>query len=72
MRAVNRAASMHVAILADGVYPWMLGGIQRHTALLSQHLAAKGARVTLMHAAPTRIDLPPLKRHRFHRENLGV
>lgn len=53
MLAVNPAPGMHVALLADGVYPWVLGGIQRHTALLSQHLAAAGARVTLMHAAPT-------------------
>lgn len=53
MLAVKRAAAMHLAILADGVYPWVLGGIQRHTALLTQHLAAQGTRVTLMHSAPT-------------------
>lgn len=47
------AAAVHVALVSDGTYPWVLGGIQRHTAMLAQHLARNGARVTLMHTAPT-------------------
>jgi glycosyltransferase involved in cell wall biosynthesis len=44
---------VHVALITDGVYPWMLGGIQRHTAMLAHHLARAGARVTLLHSAAT-------------------
>lgn len=45
------ASAAHVALLSDGVYPWVLGGIQRHTAMLAQHLARLGARITMMHTA---------------------
>lgn len=50
---MNRDPALHVVLLSDGVYPWVLGGIQRHTAMLAQHLARRGARVTLMHTAAT-------------------
>lgn len=43
--------AVHVAILTDGVYPYVLGGIQRHTAMLARHLRRAGARVTLLHTA---------------------
>lgn len=36
-------------MLADGVSPYVLGGMQRHSAMLAQHLAKLGAEVLLFH-----------------------
>ena len=44
---------LHVALLADGVYPYKLGGIQRHTRMLALHFAKAGVQVTLIHSADT-------------------
>ena len=44
---------LHVALLADGVYPYRLGGIQRHTRLLALHFMKAGVRVSLLHSADT-------------------
>lgn len=47
------SALLHVALLADGVYPYRLGGIQRHTRMLTLHFAKAGVHVTLLHSADT-------------------
>ena len=47
------SALLHVALLADGVYPYRLGGIQRHTRMLALHFAKAGVHVTLLHSADT-------------------
>ena len=47
------SAPLHVALLADGVYPYRLGGIQRHTRMLAIHFAKAGVQVTLLHSADT-------------------
>lgn len=44
---------LHVALLADGVYPYRLGGIQRHSRMLATHFAEAGVEVTLLHSADT-------------------
>ena len=44
---------LHVALLADGVYPYRLGGIQRHTRMLALHFAKAGVQVTLLPSADT-------------------
>jgi glycosyltransferase involved in cell wall biosynthesis len=43
---------LHIALLTDGVMPFVLGGIQRHSRMLAEHLVRAGARVTLYHTAP--------------------
>lgn len=45
---------MHVAICADGVFPKSVGGVQRHTRLLAEHVARRhpDIRVTVMHTHP--------------------
>jgi glycosyltransferase involved in cell wall biosynthesis len=43
------ADQIHVALLSDGVAPWVIGGIQRHTRMLAIHLARAGALVSLFH-----------------------
>ena len=47
------SAPLHVALLADGVYPYRLGGIQRHTRMLALHFAKADVQVTLLHSADT-------------------
>jgi len=47
------SALLHVALLADGVYPYRLGGIQRHTRMLALHFAKAGVRISLLHSADT-------------------
>lgn len=42
---------MKLALLADGVSPYVLGGMQRHSANLAIHLARLGVDVTLFHTA---------------------
>lgn len=45
---------MHVAICADGIYPVEVGGMQRHTRLLVEHIARRHpeVRVTVIHSHP--------------------
>lgn len=40
---------MRIAVLADGIFPYVIGGIQRHSYYLCKHLAQKGIRVDLYH-----------------------
>jgi glycosyltransferase involved in cell wall biosynthesis len=40
---------MQIALITDGVTPYVVGGIQRHSALLAQHLARLGVQVELYH-----------------------
>jgi glycosyltransferase involved in cell wall biosynthesis len=42
-------AGMKIALLTDGVAPYVLGGMQRHAAMLSHQLARQGADVVLFH-----------------------
>jgi glycosyltransferase involved in cell wall biosynthesis len=42
-------STMRIALITDGVSPYVVGGIQRHSALLAQHLARLGVQVDLYH-----------------------
>lgn len=44
--------ALHTVLLTDGVMPFALGGIQRHSRMLAEHLVRAGARVALYHTAP--------------------
>lgn len=47
---------VHVALCTDGVFPHAMGGMQRHSRLLAEHLAqAPGIRLTLLHPHGMRI-----------------
>lgn len=39
----------HVLVLADGLFPFVVGGMQRHSAYVVRFLLQKGYRVTLAH-----------------------
>jgi len=41
---------MHVVICTDGIFPYAMGGMQRHSRLLAEHLARSGGlRITVVH-----------------------
>ena len=40
---------MRLALLTDGVFPHVVGGIQKHSAHLARYLARAGAEVELHH-----------------------
>jgi glycosyltransferase involved in cell wall biosynthesis len=42
---------MHVTLLTDGLFPYVVGGMQRHSRALAEHMALAGARVTVFHTA---------------------
>jgi glycosyltransferase involved in cell wall biosynthesis len=45
---------MKLAILADGVYPFVMGGMQRHSSNVVKYLLQRGHEVTLLHAVPNK------------------
>lgn len=40
---------LRIALLTDGLFPYVVGGIQRHSRLLAEHLALEGVEVTVFH-----------------------
>lgn len=40
---------MRIALITDGMSPYALGGMQRHSRMLAEHLGKAGARVTVFH-----------------------
>lgn len=42
---------MRVTLLTDGLHPYVVGGIQRHSRMLAEHLAIEGVDVTVFHTA---------------------
>jgi glycosyltransferase involved in cell wall biosynthesis len=45
------ARTLHIALVTDGITPFVIGGIQRHSRMLAETLAGLGVRVTLFHTA---------------------
>lgn len=44
--------AFHAVILSDGIMPFVLGGMQRHTSLFVKYLIEAGHRVSLFHSLP--------------------
>ncbi len=42
---------MRIALTTDGVYPYVLGGIQRHSSMLLKHLPVHGVELVVFHTA---------------------
>lgn len=42
---------MKIALLTDGMHPYVMGGMQRHSSMLVQHLPSHGAEVVVFHTA---------------------
>ena len=43
---------MKIALLTDGIYPFVLGGMQKHSFYLAKYLAKMGVKVDLYHCVP--------------------
>lgn len=42
---------MKIALITDGIYPFVLGGMQKHSYYLAKHLAKLGHQITVFHCA---------------------
>lgn len=51
---------MKIAILTDGIYPFVIGGMQKHSFYLTKFLVGLGAEVTLVHCVHSK-ELPDRK-----------
>lgn len=49
---------MRIALLSNGIYPQVVGGIQKHSYQLAKSLAGKGVPVDLYYALPPDADAP--------------
>lgn len=52
-RQTSHVALPRIALLTDGMYPYCLGGMQRHSRLLAENLARLGVELTVFHTAFT-------------------
>lgn len=52
---------MTIALLTDGIYPYVIGGMQRHSFYLAKYLAAAGVRVDLYHTNQSQKDISELE-----------
>jgi len=58
---------MHVALCTDGVFPQVMGGMQRHSRLLAEHLARSGrVKLTVLHPHAAPIFDPALGIRELH------
>lgn len=46
---MNTENRLNIAILTDGVFPFVMGGMQRHSHYLCRYLCAMGHQITLVH-----------------------
>ena len=42
---------IRIALITDGLSPYVMGGMQRHSTMLAQHLAAHGVELVVFHTA---------------------
>ncbi|MFZ6050947.1 glycosyltransferase family 4 protein [Halocola ammonii] len=49
---------MKIALLTDGIYPWVMGGMQKHSYHLARYLARSGVKVSLFHCVGENDPIP--------------
>ncbi len=49
---------MHIALITDGISPYVTGGMQRHSYHLAKRFLKLGAKLTLVHTVPYFNDFP--------------
>lgn len=59
MQTEREHQNLRVLFLADGLAPFVLGGMQQHSTQLVKHLAPLVERITLMHCGPLNGEVPP-------------
>jgi glycosyltransferase involved in cell wall biosynthesis len=47
---------MKIALLTDGIYPYVIGGMQKHSFYLAKYFALNKIKVDLYHTAPNLVD----------------
>ncbi len=52
---------MRIALLTDGIWPYVLGGMQKHSYYLCKYLAQKGVKVDLYHFNDSKYDINALE-----------
>lgn len=52
---------MKIALLTDGIFPYVIGGMQKHSYYLAKYLAAAGHHVDLYHMNKSRYDISKLE-----------
>ncbi|MBS1637257.1 MAG: glycosyltransferase family 4 protein [Bacteroidetes bacterium] len=51
---------MKIALITDGIYPYVLGGMQKHSYYLAKYLAQQGVEVDLFHYNQSSLDIDVL------------
>lgn len=54
-------SDLHIALLTDGITPFVTGGMQRHSANLAKYFTLNGVKVTLVHCVAFQDKLPTEK-----------
>ncbi len=52
---------MKIALFTDGIYPYVIGGMQKHSYLLAKYLARNGIHVDLYHTNQSALDISRLE-----------
>lgn len=52
---------MRIALITDGIYPYVMGGMQRHSFYLAKYLSRKKIYVTLVHFNQSAYDIQKLE-----------
>jgi glycosyltransferase involved in cell wall biosynthesis len=52
---------MKIALLTDGIYPHVIGGMQKHSYYLAKYLARQGVKVDLYHTVPGMTRSPQME-----------
>ena len=52
---------MHIALITDGISPYVTGGMQRHSYHLARNFLAQGVKLTLVHAIEHDSEIPSEK-----------
>jgi glycosyltransferase involved in cell wall biosynthesis len=52
---------MRVSLLTDGIFPYVIGGMQKHSYYLAKYLAASGVQVDLYHTNQSKYDIEKLE-----------
>lgn len=57
---------MRLLILTDGIAPWVIGGMQKHSYHLARELAIQGNDITLAHCVYNKVNLPSQEEVKTH------
>lgn len=56
---------MRVLLVTDGIFPFVMGGMQKHSYYLGKYLAKAGINVAVVHSVPEGVDVDELRLPEF-------